>query len=83
MLITWRSAALAFGRCCRGIPTFSRNRTNKRMRHKRGKRQGGAKVSRQGAPPDVKTIKTAIKKFLDTKVEGENRKCETWGLRFL
>jgi hypothetical protein len=42
-----------------------------RMRHKKEKRQGGAKVSRQGAPPDVKTIKTAIKKFLDTTVEGK------------
>jgi len=41
------------------------------MRHKKEKRRGGAKVSRQGAPPDVKTIKTAMKKFLDTKVEGE------------
>src|SRR5689334_13395267 len=50
---------------------FSSNRTNGRMMHKREKRQGNAKVSRQGAPPDVKTIKTAIKKFLDTKVEGE------------
>src|SRR6266851_8784415 len=54
-----------------GHCTFLRNRTNKRMRHKKEKRRGGAKVSRQGAPPDVKTIKTAMKKFLDTKVEGE------------
>jgi hypothetical protein len=43
---------------------------DKQMAHKKQKRGGGARPLRQGAPPDVKTIRTAIRKFLDTRVEG-------------